>query len=217
MVRLVQAGDRAGALACNERLVQRLRRQLGVAPSPATRELASTLRAGSLTDRYRPTAKPRGGPPPPSARLVAARRRGPLAGREAELARLRGAWERAVREGPVLALVTGEPGIGKTRLLAELAAELPDTVVLYGRAQEDALVPYQPLVECLRDAIRHPVALPEEADDLAGLLPELAKPGPSRNRVARRSLTGRAAAHVRGDRRGARRGSGRAPAALHAR
>src|SRR5437764_11214601 len=180
MVRLVQAGDRAGALACNERFAERLRRQLGVAPSPVTRELAATLRAGSLTDRYGPTAKPRGGPPAPSARLIAARRRGPLAGREAELTRLRGAWDRAVRQGPVLGLVTGEPGIGKTRLLAEFAAELPETVVLYGRAEEDALVPYQPLVECLRDAIRHPVALPEEADELAGLLPELAKPGPSR-------------------------------------
>src|SRR5205085_144260 len=179
MVRLEQAGDRAGALACNERFAERLRRQLGVVPSPATRELASALRAGSLADRYRPTTKPCGGPPPLSARLIAARRRGRLAGREAELTRLRDAWERAVREGPVLGLVTGEPGIGKTRLLAELAAELPGAVVLYGRAEEDALVPYQPVVECLRGAIRHPVALPEEADELAGLLPELAKRSPS--------------------------------------
>jgi DNA-binding SARP family transcriptional activator len=180
MVRLVQAGDRAGALACNERFAERLRRQLGVAPSAATRELAAAVRAGSLADRYWSARKPRREPPPPPARLAAARRRGMLAGREAELTRLRGAWERAVREGPVLALVTGEPGIGKTRLLAELAAELPETVVLYGRAQEDALVPYQPLVECLRDAIRHPVVLPEEADELAGVLPELAKRTASR-------------------------------------
>jgi DNA-binding SARP family transcriptional activator len=180
MVRLAQAGDRAGALASNERFAERLRRQLGVAPSSATRELASTLRAGALAGDHRTTTKPRREPPPLPARLAAARRRGTLAGRAAELARLRGAWERAVRDGPLLVLVTGEPGIGKTRLLAELAAKLPETLVLYGRAQEDALVAYQPLVECLRDAIGHAVALPEEADELAGLLPELAKRGPSR-------------------------------------
>jgi DNA-binding SARP family transcriptional activator len=178
MVRLVQAGDRAGALAYNERFAERLRRQLGVAPSPATRQLASALRAGSLADGYRTTKKPRREPPPLPARLVAARRRGTLVGREAELARLHGVWERAVRDGPLLVLVTGEPGIGKTRLLAELASERSDTVVLYGREEEEALIPYQPLVECLRDAIRSPVALPEEANELAGLLPELAEQAP---------------------------------------
>src|SRR5437764_3367692 len=89
MVRLVQAGDRAGALACNERFAERVRRQLGIAPSPATRQLAAALRADPLAAGYRPTTKPHGEQPPLPARLVAARRRGTLAGREAELARLR--------------------------------------------------------------------------------------------------------------------------------
>jgi DNA-binding SARP family transcriptional activator/class 3 adenylate cyclase len=47
----------------------------------------------------------------------------PFVGREAELTLLRQALGRAVREASVqLATVTGEPGIGKTRLLAELRA-----------------------------------------------------------------------------------------------
>src|SRR5437764_11288723 len=178
MIRLGKAGDRAGALAAHERFAERLRRQLGVAPSPATRELAGALRAGSLDDSHQPTGKPLREPPPVPARLVAARRRGPVAGREAELVQLRGAWERAARDGRMLVLVTGEPGIGKTRLLAEMAGGLRGGMVLYGRAEEDTLVAYQPLVECLRGAIRRPLALPDEAAELAGLLPELTERTP---------------------------------------
>ncbi len=167
MHRLAAAGDRAGALTAHERFAERLRRQLGVAPSPATRDLAAALRTGP--PRGRP-APPRPAPAPLPARLVAARRRGPLAGREAEIAALHGAWQRAARDGRRLALVTGEPGIGKTRLVAELGGELAGGVVLYGRAEEDAIVPYQPFVECLREVARRDVALPGEAAELAGLV-----------------------------------------------
>ncbi len=48
---LADAGDRAGALAANERFAERLRRQLGVAPSPVTRELVAALRAGPSSPR----------------------------------------------------------------------------------------------------------------------------------------------------------------------
>lgn len=52
--------------------------------------------------------------------------RADLVGRASELDDLRAAWERATRgEGSTL-LVTGEPGIGKTRLLDELAASVGD-------------------------------------------------------------------------------------------
>ena len=46
--------------------------------------------------------------------------------------------------------------------------------VLYGRAEEEALVPYQPVVESLRDPLRDGVELPFEAAELSTLLPELA-------------------------------------------
>jgi predicted ATPase len=47
-------------------------------------------------------------------------------GRAAELAALRGALERAETGVPGVALVAGESGVGKSRLLAELAAVARD-------------------------------------------------------------------------------------------
>lgn len=174
MHRLAAAGDRGGALAAYERLVERLRRELGIAVSPATRTLAGELRAAAPRERPPRPASER---LPLPARLQAARRRGPLLGRELELARLRALWERSAREGRGACLVTGEPGIGKTRLVAELAAELHSegAVVLYGRAEEDLPVSYQPLVESLRKPMREAVVLPAEIVELAGLLPEAAE------------------------------------------
>jgi DNA-binding SARP family transcriptional activator len=163
MRRLAQAGDGGGALVVYERFADRLRRELGVPTSPATRALAAEFRGGAQTVT----------PPPVPARMVAVRRRGPLVGRGAELARLRAAWARSSRQGRRLVLVSGEPGIGKTRLVSEFAAEVAGhgAVVLYGRAEEESLVPYQPLVESLREPLRHGAELPAEARELSALLP----------------------------------------------
>jgi DNA-binding SARP family transcriptional activator len=151
MRRLADAGDRAGALNLYERLAERLRRELGIAPSSAVRQLAAELR-GAPTPHTLP-------PPLLPARIVAARARGPLIGREAEFAKLHGAWSRSGAQRRQLALVSGEPGIGKTRLVCEFAASIDNlgATVLYGRAEEEALVPYQPFVEALRDPLPAPL------------------------------------------------------------
>src|SRR5207237_8168179 len=81
---LAQAGDRGGALVSYQRLADRLGRELGVAPSPATRALAAGLRShtGMPQQRSLPPAPSRHAEPPPlSARIVAAARSGPLLGR----------------------------------------------------------------------------------------------------------------------------------------
>ena len=54
-------------------------------------------------------------------------------------------------------LIGGEPGLGKTRLAAELARSVAaeGAAVLYGRCDEDLGIPYQPWVEALRHVIVH--------------------------------------------------------------
>ena len=86
---------------------------------------------------------------PPALQVAAAT---PLADRDAELARLWAKWQEARQGATRLVMVAGEPGIGKTRLRAELArrAHEQGAIVLYGRNDEEALLPYQPFVEALR-------------------------------------------------------------------
>jgi tetratricopeptide (TPR) repeat protein len=72
-------------------------------------------------------------------------------GRVAEQERLRQLWAEA-RDGPLrLALISGEAGIGKTRLSAHLALEVgaEGATVLYGHCDEDLGVPYQPWGQAL--------------------------------------------------------------------
>ena len=85
-------------------------------------------------------------PPAPALAVDAAM---VLAGRSAELARLDTAWAAAVRGRHRGVFVVGEPGIGKTRLAAELAARTPDAVVLYGRCDEGLAPPAQPFAQAL--------------------------------------------------------------------
>lgn len=65
-----------------------------------------------------------------------------FAGREAQLAALRRAWSDASDGRRRAVFVTGEPGIGKTRLAAELAAhaQREGAVVLYGRCDDGPAV-----------------------------------------------------------------------------
>jgi DNA-binding SARP family transcriptional activator len=158
--RLAAAGDRAAALAAYDRLRERLRSQLRIAPSAETRALVERVRAGAA-GAARP---PRSGLPP----LVRRLRAGAFVGREQPLARLSAALERAVRGERRLVLVGGEPGIGKTRLVAELCARADEAgaVVRFGRCFEEAIVPYQAFVEALGAAWPHDApAAGDAADD----------------------------------------------------
>jgi DNA-binding SARP family transcriptional activator/tetratricopeptide (TPR) repeat protein len=148
---LDRVGDRAGALAVYNRFADRLRRELAVAPSAATRGLAASLRAAdpaATPDRY----QERGQPPPLPRRLQPARWARPFVGRADALARLSSAWASAQAGGPAFAIIVGEPGIGKSRLAAQFAAEVlaSGAVVLAGAAQEEQSWAYQPIADALR-------------------------------------------------------------------
>ena len=84
---------------------------------------------------------------PPALRTVAA----DFVGRERSRALLQAQWRDALGDTPQAAFISGEPGIGKTRLAAEIARVAHDAgaVVLYGRCQEDVGIPYEPWIEAL--------------------------------------------------------------------
>jgi tetratricopeptide (TPR) repeat protein len=86
----------------------------------------------------------------------------PFTGRDAELALLGRALEGAVEGHGQLWLVSGEPGIGKTRLVEELAASAAEHArVLFGSAWEAGGAPaFWPWITALRQLLR-------ELDDAA--------------------------------------------------
>jgi class 3 adenylate cyclase/tetratricopeptide (TPR) repeat protein len=81
--------------------------------------------------------------------------RTPYVGRSNERDLLREEWKRAAIGERRLVLIGGEPGIGKTRISKELALEAhaEGAIVLYGRCDSEALIPYQPFVEALRQYV----------------------------------------------------------------
>src|SRR5262249_59647446 len=101
-------GDRAAGLAAYEQCVERLRRELDIAPSEETRLLAVSLEAG-------PAPVPR---PARAAVPVTLSRPPRLIGREHELEALDHVW----RERPAF-LVVGHPRLRQTPPLAEISAD----------------------------------------------------------------------------------------------
>jgi DNA-binding SARP family transcriptional activator/tetratricopeptide (TPR) repeat protein len=123
---LLQAdlGDRAGAVSTYHHCASVLERELEVIPDPATRRAFQRLMAdrdpaGASLPGLQPDV-PRSGPA--AAGLV---------GRRRELGLLQELWRAAAAGRPGLALVGGGAGVGKTRLVAELAemARLQGAVV----------------------------------------------------------------------------------------
>ena len=109
---------------------------------------------------------------------------GPIfVGRDAEFAELRRTWDETASEGLRVILLAGEPGVGKTRMAAELAAQAysEGATVLAGRCDEDLSVPFQLFVEPLRQFVDHtpdeelPERLGRYGGELVRLVPELAQ------------------------------------------
>ncbi|MGH9011392.1 MAG: ATP-binding protein, partial [Acidimicrobiia bacterium] len=102
-------------------------------------------------------------------------------GRDDQFERLGRLWKEAATGERRAVLVAGEPGVGKTRLGAELARQVHDegATVLAGRCDEDLGVPFQPFVEALRHLVDHvepselPKRLGRHAGELERLLPGL--------------------------------------------
>src|SRR5207244_830504 len=84
-----------------------------------------------------------------------------MVGRTSELERLRRLLTAA--GGPQVALVSGEAGVGKTRLVSELLSGLPaGATVLSGQAEQGAMGrPYELLLEAVEDGVAGWTEVPE--------------------------------------------------------
>jgi len=142
----VRLGQPLAALRQFYRCQAILREELGIAPAPETTALCRDILDEHIKTEELPTISRRGRTPFDVGR-------GLLVGREQELGTLLGHWERCLEGRGRLVLVSGEAGVGKTRLAQALA----DSVrwrggeVLWGRCYEhERSLAYQPIAEALR-------------------------------------------------------------------
>ena len=178
LMRLHDAGgDRARALRAYHAYAGTLQRELGIEPSPATRAAYEALLHVESPGRGAPSS--------------------PLVGRAAERAELAAAWRAATSGAARLVLVTGEPGIGKSRLVEELRSWCAHAGAITAEARAypaEGAVAYGPIAAWLRSpavAARLGRLDRGHASELARLLPELpgvAPPEPLPEAEQRRRL-----------------------------
>jgi len=82
--------------------------------------------------------------------------RGRLVGREQELKQARQMWQQTMAGQGQLLLVSGEPGVGKTRLMREIVtqAEVSGGQAFIGESQEEGNAPYAAFSQIIRRALR---------------------------------------------------------------
>jgi DNA-binding SARP family transcriptional activator/predicted ATPase len=167
--------DRSSALRAYHQCMRVLRREMGVEPGPATVELFEQI----LKAKPGPGASRESESGLPVKEVPALERARALIGRAQEWRSLTSVWGTAVEAGPRVAIISGEPGIGKTRL----ADELFQSCVKQGHATArsrcysgQGQVAYAPVAEWLRsDTVRvgWSSLTPEQAAELARLAPEV--------------------------------------------
>lgn len=184
----LRLGRRAAALRQYQACVAALSHELDIDPEPETRKLyEEMLRPAGPRDVPRPrhrsaapamapvgSAMPASGPP--------------IVGRAATLERLRAAIDAAERGRGRVVAIEGEAGIGKSRLVAETAAEISRRGgrVMTGYAYEsEQILPFAVWADAIRrsgvtdDGDMIGALPPAWGAELARLFPELAIPGTS--------------------------------------
>ncbi len=145
---LYESGDGAGSVSAFESFRKRLHEELHVEPMPETVALIERIRTGGASEQIADES-------PPGTDERRSERGGLTVGRDAEIEQLHEYWSRAARGRGRLVFVAGEAGIGKTRLVTELAlaAELEGARVLWGVTTAPETAPFQGLSDALRSAL----------------------------------------------------------------
>jgi DNA-binding SARP family transcriptional activator len=176
-------GERAKAIQTYHRFARSLDQELETEPLPETQALLQSIQNGqTLVKLETPEALPsqRSTPKPRALTLPAL----PFIGRQNEIATLEAAYQQAAAGSGRLVLVTGEAGIGKTRLLQEFLSLHPDSSGLQSACYElDSMVPFAPLRQALEnspllDSFAKAQLPPPWATTLIPVLPELARQFP---------------------------------------
>jgi DNA-binding SARP family transcriptional activator len=170
------SGQRQAALRQYAECARLLERELGVTPQPATTQLYQAIKTNrfqplpewtihvhdpilglekiahsKIHDLFHPHLEASG----PSFTMLSRIVRGNLVGREKELAHLSDLWGKTLDgEGQSL-LISGEAGVGKTRLAQELASvvEKSGAIVLIGQCDAIASLPFAPIGQMIRTAL----------------------------------------------------------------
>ena len=148
MLALYRSGRQADALEAYRRARATLVEQIGVEPGPELRRMHEAIL------RQDPSLDPPGQEPAGA----------PLVGRDPELAHLRRLWRRARAGAGASVVITGPPGIGKTRLVQELAEEVrrDGGAVAYGQLEE-----FDGPTLLVLDDVAQPPAVPPDRPVLA--------------------------------------------------
>lgn len=165
-----ELGDRAGALAEYLDFAKRLRTEMDLDPMPETMGVYEAIRRNAPV-LARANEKTEIDKRPKSAAL-------PFTGRQEIVSTLTARWSQAARGHGNTVLVSGEAGIGKSRVAAELAllAEAEGARVLLGAAAAVESSPYDAVAQALRTALPLYPQLKLEPvwhELLTALLPEL--------------------------------------------
>ncbi|MBI4588721.1 MAG: AAA family ATPase [Candidatus Rokubacteria bacterium] len=183
-------GRRGAALRQYQVCLGVLQRELGAEPEAETKQVYREILQRRPPEAATLEAPPR--PEPREPRLRPAVRHPelptaetPLIGRDPALGRLRQALDEAADGRGRVAIVLGEAGIGKSRLVAEVAALAldRDARVLFGRCYESArILPFSSWIDAIRAGLA--IAGTDALDtlghvwraELVRLLPELGEP-----------------------------------------
>jgi len=160
-------GDRSAAVRQFEQCAIFLERELGVTPLPETRAAYESARDGSPAPSLEIMPKPEW-MTLPGLDL-------PLVGREEAWQSLAAAYRRCQTGGVIF--ISGEAGVGKSRLMQEFATAQSGLVLTGNSHTTGQALPYQPLVQALRQALplrdRWGQTLPIWLAEVSRLLPEL--------------------------------------------